>query len=214
MLQIHVTAHRGSQSCRTFLALGNQEVEMASVDWARRILAGCCALTMAGIVLAAPDGLVTPAGARQMGGGGGHGGFAGSGGFVGARSGLRLGAPSQGAQLGHFRSFFFDSNRFNSFFFDSNRFNSDFRFSRGFNNRGNQFDSFGGGGGGWGWSDCFPNGTFPCQAGYDPRYAGGYAGDAQPPDPPPPRVRRYEPATVETTPEGVTIVRGPGSRHL
>jgi hypothetical protein len=206
MLHIHVTPHRGSQACRTFLALGNQEVEMASVDWARRILAGCCALTVAGIVLAAPDGLVTPAGARQMGGGGGHGGFAGSGGFAGARSGLRLGTPFAGAQLGHFRSFFFDSNRFNS----------DFRFSRGFNNRGNLFGSFGGG---WGWGDFYcPDGTFPCQAnwaaGYDPRYAGGYAGDAQPPDPPPPRVRRYEPPTVETTPEGITIVRGPGSRHL
>jgi hypothetical protein len=174
-------------------------------------------LTVAGIVLAAPDGLVTPAGAREMGGGGGHGGFAGSRAFAGARFGLSFGTPFAGAQLGHFRTSF-PFGHFRSFFFDSNRFNSDFRFSRGFNNRGNQFGSFGSGGGGVGWSDCFPDGTFPCQgngsAGYDPRYAGGYAGDAQPPDPPPPRVSRYEPPTVETTPEGVTIVRGPGSRHL
>jgi len=177
-----------------------------------------CAVILA---VVATSWLTTAASARGMGGGSGGGrsvgGSRGSpslGGFhsgphffLGARSGsffagrhfLGDGRFSRFDKFGFIRDRRFHEG-FNGGFFNGIR---DRRFNNGFN--GGFFDSsfpFGGWGG-WGWGDF--GGPFPSTQPIQPVITGDLA--------PAPRPQRYEPPTVETTPSGVTIVRGPGSRH-
>jgi len=157
------------------------------------------------LMIAATSWLATAAGARGM-GGGSHGGSHGSHSFAGARS---FGGAHSGA---HFFAGFGSGRRFLA----DGRFGHFNRFSR-FSDRRfrNRFD------GG------FNNGFFPFGFSGDFGFPFGSWGDfgwpfpsnqliqpAVTDDPPvAPRPQRYEPPTVETTPSGVTIVRGPGSRH-
>jgi len=156
------------------------------------------------LMVAAMSWLATAAGARGM-GGGSHGGSHGSHSFAGARS---FGGAHSGARFG--RHFFVDDRfaRFNRFSRFSDRgFRN--RFDGGFNNGFFPFDFSGdfgfpfGSWGDFGWP--FPSSQLIQPAVTD-----------DPPAAPPvaPRPQRYEPPTVETTPSGVTIVRGPGSRHF
>jgi hypothetical protein len=169
------------------------------------------------LMVAAMSWLATAAGARGM-GGGSHGSHS----FAGARS---FGGAHSGARFG--RHFFVDDRfaRFNRFSrFSDRRFRN--RFDGEFNNG---FFPFG-----FGSDFGFPIGFggdfgFPIGFGGDFGFPFGSWGDFGWPSPstqliqpavtgdPPaaaPRPQRYEPPTVETTSSGVTIVRGPGSRHF
>lgn len=185
---------------------------MASANWARRAVAVACVSFTTGIMLAAAsNGLVTAASARGMGGGGSMGfhgghfsGFHGSRGFRGAQFSRFHGFHDfRGAQFSRFHGFHdfrgAHFRRFHAF--------------RNFNNRNDQLGFIPWGwGGGWGDFGCSDL-TWPCEGNWwagaaDPRNSADPASD-----PPPPSLSRYEPPTVETTPFGVTIIRGPGSHR-
>jgi len=154
---------------------------------------------LAGLLIAIGAGeLPKPADARDMSGGSiGGGTFAGHASSSFGRS--RIGF----SRLNGHR---FDTRR-DRFFAreDRDRFRDFRRFDR--RRRGEFADGFfpfGFGDFGWGW----PAG----QTDLPVLGAGSVAGD----DPGPPverRLGRYEPPTIKTTPSGVTIIRGPGSRH-
>ena len=164
---------------------------------ARRCAIGLISAVILAVVAA--SWLTTAASARGMGGGSGGGRS-----FGHSRGSPSFGRFHSGPRFSRFDKFGFIRDRrfhesINGGFFNGNR-----RFNNGFN--GGFFDSsfpFGGWGG-WGWGDF--GGPFQGTQPIQPVITGDPA--------PAPRPQRYEPPTVETTPEGVTIVRGPGSRHF
>lgn len=150
------------------------------------------------LIAAGADALASPVSARGMSGGSiSHGSLS---------AGRTTGDPTQFSGL---RARRFDSRR-DRFFAreDRDRFAEFRRFRRrdrdGFGDGFFPFGDFGDSGGPY-WP--YPQSDFAA--------AGNVSDGVDDPTPRfPSRFGRYEPPTVETTPSGVTIVRGPGSHHF